>query len=95
VNRDDIIRMALEAQLPYYFRTGEVSNVAQLERFAALVAAEEREQCAKVVDEAGYRYEFRANLPDHLRDITPEAGRIAPMVCLNVAANIRARGSNV
>lgn len=50
MNRDDVIRMAREAQLPYYFRTGEVSNVAQLEHFAALVAAAEREGCAKVAD---------------------------------------------
>ena len=48
--RDDIIRMAREAQLPYYFRTGEITNVEQLERFAALVAAAEREECANVCD---------------------------------------------
>jgi hypothetical protein len=45
--KEDIIRMAREAQLPYYYRTGEVSNLDQLERFAALVRADEREECAK------------------------------------------------
>ena len=50
MNRDDLIRMAREAQLPYYFRTGEISNVAQLKRFAALIAAAEREACATVAD---------------------------------------------
>jgi hypothetical protein len=50
MTRDDIIRMAREAQMPYYYRTGEVTNLEQLERFAALVAAAEREACAKVCD---------------------------------------------
>ena len=44
MTRDDIIRMALEAQMPLIY-----SDVA-LERFAALVAAHEREACAKACD---------------------------------------------
>lgn len=60
--RDDIIRMAREAQLPYYFRTGEITNVEQLERFAALVAAAEREECAKVCDELVLEHPGRADL---------------------------------
>jgi hypothetical protein len=51
MTRDDIIRMAREAQLPYYFRTGEITNIEQVERFAALVAAVEREACAEICDE--------------------------------------------
>ena len=51
MTRDDIIRMAREAQLPYYFRTGEINNIEQVERFAALVAAVEREACAEICDE--------------------------------------------
>jgi hypothetical protein len=51
MTRDDIIRMAREAQLPYYFRTGEITNIEQVERFAALVAAAEREACAEICDE--------------------------------------------
>jgi len=54
VNRDDIIRMAREADL-----NGEIlwlnkrivgyeEEIAFVERFAALVAAAEREECAKV-----------------------------------------------
>ena len=50
MTRDDIIRMAREAQMPYYYRTGEVTNLEQLERFAALVAAAEREACAWVCE---------------------------------------------
>jgi hypothetical protein len=52
MNRDDIIRMAREAGW-----TGPEENVtyvAMLERFANLVAAAEREACAKVCEELGY-----------------------------------------
>ena len=45
MNREDIIRMAREAGL---FVHKEVQP--ELERFAALVAAAEREACAKVCD---------------------------------------------
>ena len=51
MNRDDIIRMAQEAQMPFYWRTGEITYLDKLERFAALVASAEREACAKVADE--------------------------------------------
>ena len=57
MNNEEIIRMALEAggylaDLPkgdaWMFNDNQ-----QLERFAALVAAHEREACAKVCDEHG------------------------------------------
>jgi hypothetical protein len=77
MTRDDIIRMARKAGLindcdGVYFRDQD-----SFERFAALVAAAEREECAKLVDEemADYRYG------------TP------PNIALNnAAAAIRARG---
>ena len=47
MTREDIIAMALEAKLPYYYRTGEVSNLDQLERFFRMAQAAEREACAK------------------------------------------------
>ena len=55
MNRDDIIRMAREAR----FEVDENHDVwitdgywlRELERFANLVAAAEREACAKVLDE--------------------------------------------
>ena len=52
MTRDDIIRMAREAGIEFDPRWGTCStgNV-QLERFAALVAAAEREACAKVAEE--------------------------------------------
>ena len=55
MTRDDIIRMAREAGLPYEYDTGRILYLKQLERFAALVAAAEREACAKVCDEFAAR----------------------------------------
>jgi hypothetical protein len=52
MNRDDIIRMAREAGMAGML-TDVVTNFDELERFAKLVAAEEREACAKVVEQAG------------------------------------------
>ena len=37
-----IMEMAREAQLPYFYQTGETANLPQLEAFAALVRADER-----------------------------------------------------
>ena len=49
-----IMEMAREAQLPYFYQTGETANLKQLEAFAALACAdaiaEEREACAKLCD---------------------------------------------
>jgi len=57
MNRDDIIRMAREAGIGLvegaslvYFHTSD------LERFANLVAAAEREECAKVCDARNAAY---------------------------------------
>jgi 1,2-phenylacetyl-CoA epoxidase PaaB subunit len=57
MNRDDIIRMAREAgfveyELEDYTPSG---HDIRYERFAALVAAAEREACAKVCDEFAAR----------------------------------------
>jgi hypothetical protein len=67
MTRDDIIRMAREAGLYVGTNLSGVQlvgaqedsgllihmNVDELERFAALVAAAEREACAKIADEVG------------------------------------------
>ena len=50
MTKDDIIRMAKEAEMPYSYRSGEINNLNPLERFANLVAAHEREACAKLVE---------------------------------------------
>ena len=53
MNRDDIIRMAREAGIGWLERAEGISEF--LERFAALVAAAEREACAKVCEAEGER----------------------------------------
>jgi hypothetical protein len=49
MNRDDIIRMAREAGISVPWDQ-EPIRWELLERFAALIAAAEREACAKIVD---------------------------------------------
>ena len=61
-------------------------------RFAAIVAAAEREACAKVCEAQKLKYEKRAEDPEEFRDINPEVARIAGMTCDFNAAAIRARG---
>ena len=50
--RDDVMRMAREAGItigspPHQFCIGDFCSIYSLERFAAVVAAAERERCAK------------------------------------------------
>jgi len=50
MTKDEIIRMAREAGLEIYLAPNW-DLLEQLERFAALIAAHEREECAKFCDE--------------------------------------------
>ena len=50
MTKEEIIAMAQEAQMPFYWRTGEITYLDKLERFAALVASAEREACAKLIE---------------------------------------------
>ena len=100
MTRDDIILMAREVGFNQILATNAGADVwiddgfyvEELERFAALVAAAEREACAKVCEEKKSKYEERASKPDNARDIDPEVARIAKMTCDFNAAAIRARG---
>ena len=60
MNKDDIIRIAKEAGMQYREHLDQMATpycdgvyMEELERFANLVAAAEREACAKVCDERG------------------------------------------
>jgi len=84
MNRDDIIRMAREAGL-LLIGTADGSEAVytwpqgitdEIERFAALVAAAEREACAKVCEENA----------DDLSEGDWDSA------CINCADHIRARG---
>ena len=75
MDRDDIIKMAREAGFNPVSYMG--ANLESFERFAALVAAAEREACAKVADEQAQ----------------DEPYGHAKFRCGNIAAAIRARGN--
>lgn len=80
MTRDDIIRMAREAGYKHPDAVGEAEDFAyfDFERFAALVAAAEREACAKVCEaEAKERYHMEVWGDD---------------LANGLAADIRARG---
>ena len=51
MKKDEVIRMAREAGLRLDKHNGGFVDQSELLRFAALVAAAEREACAKVCDE--------------------------------------------
>jgi hypothetical protein len=56
MTKDDIIRMAHETHcLRVNLYTDQKASISRLERFAALVAAEEREACAQIAFES-YTY---------------------------------------
>ena len=50
MTQDEIIEMAKQTQMPFYWRTGEITYLDKLEAFAKLVAQHEREACAKVCE---------------------------------------------
>lgn len=85
MTKDDIIRMAREAGATPYTnrhypdRPTHTFNPEQLERFAALVAAAEREACAKVCHDAS------VPLPGELQSD-------AQWSALCLATTIRAKG---
>jgi Tat protein secretion system quality control protein TatD with DNase activity len=66
MNREEIIRMAREAGFNPVSYMG--ANLESFERFAALVAAAEREACAKVCD-------VLAVHPEYASDITKVAAQ--------------------
>ena len=95
MTKDDILRMAREVfdvETDSRGRKTFSGDNYGVERFAALVAVTEREQCAKVCDEAKLKYDARANMPAAERNINPEVARVAAMTCEFNAATIRARG---
>ena len=69
MTRDDIIKMAREAGFdPHDMSDDFTCNLEDIERFASLVAAAEREACAKVCD-------VLAVHPEYASDITKVAAQ--------------------
>ena len=76
MNRDDVKRIAWEVGI--FMSDKPAGEVSKLERFAALVAAHEREECARVCEETTFAW------TEH----TYYSG------CMDCAKAIRARGTN-
>ena len=84
MSRDEIIAMAREADP--FGDDGRLMSLAMLtpgtlERFAALVAAAEREACAQVCDHYATALDYGSSPYTHSRE------------CKQAAASIRARGT--
>lgn len=89
MNRDDIIRMAREVDLHERVKDGvgyvvRIPNLEKLERFAALVAAAEREACAKLCEKEQFELTQDVAGKNGLQHF--DAG------CRSCAEMIRARG---
>jgi len=60
MTQDEMIEMARQAQMPFYWRTGEITYLDKLKAFAKLVAQHEREACAKLADKYMERWTAEA-----------------------------------
>jgi hypothetical protein len=77
VTREDIIRMAKEAGIctgNSILLPAPDGQIEALDRFAALVAAAEREACAKVCETEG----SVDDLPEHYADAIRSRGEVQP-----------------
>jgi hypothetical protein len=83
MNREDVLRMAQEAGIVWRDHTVVGSEENLLELFAALVAAHEREACAKVCEDA------ISSISEFDEEYVIDVGR---NVCTNLAKRIKARG---
>ena len=82
MTRDDIIRMAREAGFdPHDMSDDFTCNLMDIECFAELVAAAEREACAKTCEEYARKYAKKT-----------VASKARAWMMLQCAAAIRARG---
>ena len=81
MTREDIIRMAREAGLSNDFGHLGYPYLPELERFASLVAAAEREACAKVCENMSLEWQNQPNIAQ---------AELATM--MDCALAIRARG---
>jgi hypothetical protein len=82
IERDDIIRMARESG-DWNGQTAEINDVG-LERFAALVAAHEREKVAKWMVERGYATGHGDTIEDLLTEIDWQAAEREREECAKV-----------
>ena len=85
MDRKDIIRMAKEARMPYFYGTWEIANLDGLERFAALVAAHEREKVARWMMERGYATGHGDTIQDLIKEVEWQVAELENEACAKVA----------
>jgi hypothetical protein len=69
MTQNDIIEMARQTQMPFYWRTGEITYLDKLENFAKLVAQHEREACSSIASDYAQRLNSMTavNIADAIR----------------------------
>ena len=69
MDREEIIRMSQECQFAHYYESGDLVAMPQLERFAALVAAAERNKLAAWMMRQGYATGHGDTVEDLLKEL--------------------------
>ena len=54
MTQDEIIEMARQLNMPYYYQDNTIKDLQKLEAFAKLVAQHEREACAEIAEKQRY-----------------------------------------
>jgi len=62
MTKEEIIEMAKQSKMPYFFPNGEIVNIVKLEDFANMVAEHERNACAKEADRTFYSVQAAENI---------------------------------
>lgn len=94
MTKDEIIQMARQAGLRPVdeFAGVWITYDEPIERFAALIAAEEREACANLCDKASNHWWSIASSNRKDREIEPAIGITAVQAASRIRDAIRARG---
>jgi hypothetical protein len=66
MTQDEIIDMARQLKMPYYYQDNTIKDLEKLVAFAKLVAEHEREACAKIADNFAMtsQYKTQRNLAE-------------------------------
>jgi hypothetical protein len=88
INRLDIIRMAREAGLAIVYNERDEDGWQELERFAKLVAAHEREKVAQWMMERGYATGHGNTIQELIKEVEWQVAELENEACAKVAENI-------
>jgi len=92
MTQDEIIEMARQTQMPFYWRTGEITYLDKLEAFAKLVAQHEREACIKACEQVTADLKNYASAFEGITAETKFVRNIGGIVGEPFIEAIRARG---